>query len=416
MKRKLSVLLLCLVLVGTVCTGSIFGAAKISGKIVFSSNRTDFANTVIPGIVKKFNKIYPDVKVEIETIQQYQDAIRIKMAANDLPDVWTVHNNYYSKEQLQQFCVAADDFPFAKGFLCTDGFKGVDGKVYALPTGMGVNGIVYNKKLFAKLGIKVPQTLDGLIAAGKKLTAAGYVGIASSAQAGWPLQYYWQDLPKLISNDSAIRNKLAEQDEPFTKDNAVYKSYALLKRLNDERILEKDPLSSNWEPMKTDFRAGKIGMAYLGNWFVPQVIGKDSTLTMKDVGFFPFPYDNSKGPKNAIFGPDVALAVAKNSKNLPAAKAFFNFMMTTEYADYATACGLLSANPKVKVNLPFASEFMSYKPTVLPDVGDSQAQQDLQKKAQFDYNAFAQEILTGKSLDTAFTELNAKWKKAREAK
>ncbi|HYH02841.1 MAG TPA: ABC transporter substrate-binding protein [Bacillota bacterium] len=400
-------------LIGTLFTGSILGAPKVSGKITFSSHRTDFATTVLPAIVKNFNKIYPNVKVEIETIKDYQPAMKIKMASDDLPDVWSVHNDYYSKEQLQQFNLPLNSFSFTKDFLGTDGFKGADGKIYALPLGMNTTGVVYNKKIFAKLGLKVPQTLDEFVAAGKKISAAGYVGLATAAKAGWPLQYFWQDIPKFISGDSDVRNKLAKVDEPFTPSNAVYKSYAILKRFADEKIIEKDPLSADWEPMKQEFRAGKVGMFLLGNWFVPQALG--SALKMEDVGFFPFPYDNKPGPKNVILGPDLGLAIAKNSKNLPAAKAFFTFMMTTNYADYAKTCGLLSANKKRPVDLPYVKEFNACKPVILPSIGDTQAQADIRNKAQFDYNSFGQEILGGKDLKAAFTELNAKWKKAKQS-
>lgn len=382
----------------------------VKGEITFSSNRTDLQNTLLPEFVAAFNKQFPDVKVNIETIKDYQPAMKVKMSSNDLPDVWTVHNGYYTKDQLAKYNIPLDGYDFTKDFLYSEVFSGSDGKIYALPQGASATGVVYNKKIFAELGLSVPQTLDEMIAAGKKIAASGKVGLATAAKAGWPLQYYWLDIANTIAGDGNYRNTLATSDAPFTADSPMVKAYTLLKTFKDAGILEKDPLSSDWEPVKKDFRDGKVGMFILGPWFIPQAL---DPLTMDDLGFFPLPYDNEKTPKKVSAGPDVGLGMAQNTKNKAATEAFFKFMMDTNYANVGKSLGLLTARKSVAVDLPFAKEFESFSPQKLNVVSDTKEYTDIMNKAQVDYNKLAQEILVSGDVQKAFDNLNAKWKKAK---
>ncbi len=380
-----------------------------AGEITFSSNRTDLQNTLLPQFVADFNKEFPDIKVNIETIKDYQAAIKVKMSSNDLPDVWTVHNGYYTKDQLTKYNLPLDDYEFTKDFLYSEVFSGSDGKIYALPQGASATGVVYNKKIFSELGISVPQTLDEMISAGKKITGSGRAGLATAAKAGWPLQYYWLDIANTIAGDGNYRNTLAENEAPFTVDSPMGKAFSLLKAFREAGILEKDPLSSDWEPIKKDFRDGKVGMFILGPWFIPQAL---DPLTLDDVGFFPLPYDNEKTPKKVSAGPDVALGMAQNTKNRAATEAFFKFMMDTNYANAGKSLGLLTARKSIAVDIPFAKEFESYSPQKLDVVSDTKAYTDIMNKAQVDYNKLAQEVLVSGDIQKAFDQLNTRWKKA----
>lgn len=374
-------------------------------------NRELKQNTVFPEYVKEFNKKYPDVKVTITTLQDYDNITRVKMAANDMPDVFEPVNNIDDSS----VALPLDDLAIAKDFVAkSTGPWMTNGKTYGLPYGMTTMGIVYNKIIFKSLGLKVPATLDEFIAVAKKIKDSDKVALASAANATppWTLQYYWQSVPATIAGDPDVANKAALIDEPFTDNNPIVKSYEILKRFTDEKILEKDPLSKDWEGAKADFRAGNTGMFFLGNWFVPQATG--AALKESDIGFFPFPYDNNKGLKNVIVQPDHAWALSKNSKSPAAAKAFFNFLMTEKYADFAAQNGMLSARKSIKVCLPYVAEFNSYKPNYLVDPGQTQALRDIFSKMQFD-NAwtFGQSIIAGKDVKKAFSELNAQWKAAR---
>ncbi len=382
---------------------------KIAGNLLWSSHRTDFQTTILPEYIKEFNQKYPDVKITIETYKDYYDTMKIKMSSNDMPDIWTTAGDKFTRDQRQANSLDVTDI--GKDYDGTDLFQGADNKVYGIPTGMGANAIVYNKKLFKELGISVPKTLDEFIAAAKKINAAGKVGLATAAKAKWPLSLYWFAAPDAFAGEIDIKNKLAEQDEPFTTDNALVKSWLLLKKFKDEGIVEKDSLSADWEPMKKEFRAGNVGMFFLGNWFIPQAIG--DALKAEDVGFFPLPYDNDPGSKFVTMGPDVGWAMGKDSKAPEAQKEFFLWLVDAKHADWAQKTGLLPAKKGLKSDDAWVQEFNSFSPKPLVGKGDSKELNDIVSKIQFDNAAFAQDILAGKDLNKMIADLNAKWKKAR---
>lgn len=434
MTKKIIALVICVVLLGSLFTGCGQKAAeqpaaeqpaaadkkevaaetrteekKISGNILWSSHRTDFQTTVLPEYIKEFNQKYPDVKISIETYKDYYDTMKIKMSSNDMPDIWTTAGDKFTRDQRQANSLAVDDI--ARDYDGTDLFQGNDNKVYGIPTGMSASAVVYNKKLFKELGISVPKTLDEFIAAAKKISAAGKVGLATAAKAKWPLSLYWFATPDCLAGETDTKNKYATQDEPFTPDSGLVKSWMLLKKFKDEGMLEKDPLSADWEPMKKEFRTGNVGMFFLGNWFIPQAVGE--ALTEQDVGFFPLPYDNDPGPKNVNMGPDVGWAMGPNSKSPEAQKAFFMFLVNTKHVDWANKTGLMPAKKGSKADAAWVTEFNSFNPKPLIGKGDTKELNDMVSKIQFDNMAFSQDILAGKDLDKLVADLNAKWKKAR---
>lgn len=94
-------------------------------------------------------------------------------------------------------------------------------------------------------------------------------------------------------------------------DNGYGKAFSLLSELNEKGYLEKDINSTNWEQSKKDIASGKFAMYYLGNWVINQVIGAGAASD--NVGFFPFPYDNS-GKPSATLSPDFFMPLPKTAK------------------------------------------------------------------------------------------------------
>ena len=63
-------------------------------------------------------------------------------------------------------------------------------KIYALPLDMAGIGVVYNKDLFAKLGLSVPETYSELKNVCKVLSDNGYTPFALSIRESWPLGHF----------------------------------------------------------------------------------------------------------------------------------------------------------------------------------------------------------------------------------
>ena len=86
-----------------------------------------------------------------------------------------------------------------------------------LPFQYNIEGIFYNKKMFAEQGIKVPQSWDELVAAATKLKAAGVQPFTAGGKSGWPVsRWIGAYLFRSLGGDAmaAVANKTAKLTDP----------------------------------------------------------------------------------------------------------------------------------------------------------------------------------------------------------
>lgn len=388
------------------------GGAGGKQKIVFASNRTDYVNNVFVDYVKEFNEKYPDIEVVVDVQKDYDQALKIKLSSNDVPDVWTMFVNTMTQQQFMDANLPLNDHALFDKFEFTNAFEGTDGKCYGLVQGVALGGVLgYNKAIFRELNLEVPQTLDELIAAGKKIKESGRVGLATSAKAQWPLMSYEVYTPMYLSKNADILNSVSGTANPFTVESPFGQSFLLLKQLADEKILEDDPLSADWEPFKKDFRDGKIGMFYMDGTIAPQVVS--DKVPAEDIGIAPFPFDNNKDNRYIVYKPETALGISKSSKNPEAAMAFFNFMMDTKYIDYVERNSLLSARTDMQANVPFFADLDNYTFEKMETPPKTEETNQIVSKGQVDFSAKLQEVLTGRKVEDILGDLNSAWTKGQ---
>ncbi|MEK3688953.1 ABC transporter substrate-binding protein [Paenibacillus sp. FSL R10-2736] len=384
------------------------GGADISGKIIFLTNRTDMIGKEYDEYVKRFNEKYPNIKVEFEASQtDYNQQAKVRMASGELPDVMFVPN--IPNSDLPKYFASLDDLGLNDQLTFKD-FKSFDGQLYGITTGNSTSGIVYNKKAFADAGItEVPKTWDEFLAACEKLKAKGVVPLASNFKDKWPLNDWVYAVPRVIAGNPDFPNEKLTQDAPFTMDNGYGKALGLLRELNEKGYLEKDINSTNWEQSKKDIASGKFAMYFLGNWVINQVIGAGTTSD--NVGFFPLPYDNS-GTLKAPLSPDFFYAVAKNSKNVDAAKAFVKWMI--EESGYEDFAGFISPLKGKESKLTQLKEFQSTGVVLQEGTVDDAKVTEITNKAQLDLPAMVQEFVLAKDPQTVFDKWNKAWAKAKK--
>lgn len=381
-------------------------ASAITGEVVFLTNRTDMVDKEYVDYEKRFEEKYPGVDLKFEAILDYDKTLKIRIASGDFPDVVftpTIPNN-----ELSNYFAPLDDIQFSDEIYFKD-LKSFEGKMYGVSSGGSTVGIVYNKKAFEKAGITaIPKTYDEFLAAAQKLKDAGIVPLASNFKDKWPLDAWVYDVTTIVGEDPAHQNKRAETDTPYTLDNAYGKSWGILRELYEKGFLEKDVNSTNWEQSKKDVASGNFGMYLLGNWVINQVI--ENGAAAEDVGFFPFPADNS-GVAKAPLNPDFFYAVNKNG-NVEAAKAFVQWMI--EESGFDDFAGFIPTLKGKEPKLPQLAEFNTYSPKYFEPAQPVDAATQIQNKAQLDQAATIQEFVLSKDPQKVFDKVNAAWAKAKK--
>lgn len=391
----------------------------VNGDIILFSNMTNWANEFLPALVESFNKKYPEVKVSVDASSSYEDTLKIKMASSDLPDVFSSFVNNPSPKQRSEYLMPLDDLSVSADIedAFKSFFKGEDGKVYGLPYGKSVSGIViYNKKLFNDAGLSYPKTLDEFIAAGKKLAALPGVvaGLAMPVKDQWTMCQYDEDMPRYFSSDSNVFNTLdVNSDEPFKIDGPWGKTFKLLETLRDSGIVNKSPASYGWETMKTDFKAGKVGMIFLSGWFVNQAVTDEIANAGKAgeyVGIFPMPYDNS-GKLYAAYSPLPAFSIAKNTKSPDASKALVEFMLSDYNEVLCKNQGAFSTNKNIKITYDWAEGIQAEQMIESPK--DAKVT-DIWQSGNVDFSGKASAVIAGINAEKAIKEMNASWAKGKK--
>ena len=141
-------------------------------------NGGDTPDDIVEYAVTEFNKIHPDVKVELER-QQWTgivERLTTALSGSDAPDVVEFGN---TQAQAFEAAGALTDLtrPRPPTSAATTSLQSLleagtyDGKLYGVPYYAGARIMIYRKDLFEASGIEVPTTLDEMVAAGEQLKA-----------------------------------------------------------------------------------------------------------------------------------------------------------------------------------------------------------------------------------------------------
>ncbi|WP_394552051.1 ABC transporter substrate-binding protein [Agromyces sp. MMS24-JH15] len=163
-----------------------------------------------------------------------------------------------------------------------------DGEQYVLPTEFNVEGIWYNKQLFADNGIEVPATWDELVAAADELNAAGVIPFSADGQDGWPLtrlvgNYIYRSL-----GPDALQ-KVADGDAKLTDPEYVEAATAVAE-LGEKGYFGPSVTSIDYMTAVNQFLTGQAGMFYMGSWVLANFNDPaQNQIGVENIGFIPFP-------------------------------------------------------------------------------------------------------------------------------
>lgn len=294
----------------------------LSAEISFSSNRTDMDADDYPGknwasYLEDFNKLYPNIKVTINTITDYDQTVQTQLQSGEYDDVVCIptmdkadmpyyFDSYGDYDTISQTINYADNSMYEK-------------QVYGIPSTCNAGGIVYNKKVFEQAGItELPKTpsefIDDLKAIKEKTDA---IPLYTNYAAGWALSGQWDAYIGIAATGDTkyMNQKLAHTKDPFRDYGDDTHAYAVYKILYDavaEGLTEDDYTTTDWESSKGKMNNGEIACMVLGSWALPQM--KQAGDNADDVGYMPFPI-TVDGKQYAAAAADRGYAINANIKD-----------------------------------------------------------------------------------------------------
>lgn len=166
--------------------------------------------------------------------------------------------------------------------------ENVYGQMVSLPYQYNLEGIFYNKEIFAEVGIEEPQTFDELLDVNDKLMAAGYTPLAEAGAAAWPVtRLIGMYAYRLVGPDAmtAIQDGDAKLTDPEYVEAAQAVADLAESGAFGEGFISMDPAAAN-----NAFLTGKAAMKYDGTWLLSDINNPETTtIGAENVGFMPFP-------------------------------------------------------------------------------------------------------------------------------
>ncbi len=316
-------------------------------------------------LIPAFEAGHPGIKVVFAPTApaEYNAALNSKLAAGSAGDLITCRPFDASLELYNQGNLAdlsglasmTNFSPVAKSAWQTD-----DGAAtFCVPMASVIHGFIYNKDAFAALGLSVPTTVDEFFAVLDKIKADGtYIPMAMGTNDQWEaatMGYnnigpnYWKGEEGRLALIKGTQKLTDPQWVAPYEQLAKWKDY-----LGDGFEAQTYPDSQNL------FTLGRAAIYPAGSW----EISGFNTQAQFAMGAFSPPVQAAGDTCYISDHTDIALGMNAKSAHADEAKAFLEWVGSSEFADlYANSLpGFFSLNSTpVTMTDPLAQEFVSWR-------------------------------------------------------
>lgn len=318
-----------------------------TGEIKFLSiqNENTGAGQILNDLSKEFVSKNPDVKYEMEVIDQPSQLqkISVLLASDSLPTVFPPFNEQVKEfgtkgitlnieETFKKLGIYDNLKPAAVNFLKQA--QSATGKdLVAIPTELNVEGIWYNKKMFEENGIAIPKTVDELTVAAEKLKAKGIQPFASSGKEKWPLTRLVQMIAmRNLGADAMLR---VAKGELSVKDPGFLDAATTVANWGKKGYFGPDVNGLDYDTAQSLFLNGKAAMFYMGSWAIRDFNNTEKSTLGDNIGFFNVP--TTKGGKGTLedYSINCGTALALTSKGFEGKTQEWAKYVFSNYGNYA---------------------------------------------------------------------------------
>jgi raffinose/stachyose/melibiose transport system substrate-binding protein len=250
----------------------------------------------------------------------------------------------------------------------------VNGKVYAAPgvPNMGTGNWLYNKKIYADLGLSVPKTWEELMNNCEKIKAAGKTAVIGSYKDSWTAQLILLgDYYNVQAQVPDFAEQLTAGKAKFATTPAALRSFEKLAEPYKRGFMNKDFLSTTYD-QALKMLANGDGAHYPMLSQGITAIATNYPDKINDIGFFAQPGDSPDINGATVWMP-AGISVYNKSENIDAAKKWLEFFVSQEGVDIYMS--------KQKPDGPLIIKGATLPDDVYPAVRDEQAYVDSGKIA-----------------------------------
>lgn len=307
---------------------------------------------VVNQIIHDYQTDNPNVTIITEVLdnEPYKNKLKVISTSNQLPDVGVTWAAGFMRPYVEgELFTPLDDL--LSGGLQDEFLSGTteayafDGQTYALPLEFNVAPIYYNKEIFRRYRLEIPETYDELIQIIKTLNEHDIAPIALGNRDRWTGSLWYMYLAERFAGRETLASAI-QGETSFGEENLLRAAEEVQMLVWDKAFIQGFNGLSN-EEAKLHFINEQAAMYLMGSWDLPNFTTNDNIpQEFRDkVGFFKFPIvEGGKGDYNSwVGGPGVGLFVAENSAVKEEAKRFVQYFIEKWGEQSVTGAGIIPA-------------------------------------------------------------------------
>ncbi|MFI7703952.1 ABC transporter substrate-binding protein [Nonomuraea sp. NPDC049480] len=304
-------------------------------------------------LANAFMKANPTIKIEMEHQpggSEGDNIVKTRLSTGEMTDVF-----WYNSGSLLQALNPAQTLVDLTGDAVLTNVQQdylpvvtQESKVYGVPaTTLAGGGILYNRKVYDKLGLEVPKTWDEFMANNDKIKAAGITPVISTFKDTWTSQIFvLADFYNVQAAVPAFAQDYTAGKVKYATTPAALGGFQHLADVHAKGHLNKGFGSATLDQGLKMLVEGKgAHYAMLSALLPPLLATYPQTAT--DVGFFGVPGTDPATHGATVWEPP-AIYIPKTTKNLEAAKKFLAFVASPAGTEAVTAAVRPSGPYRIK--------------------------------------------------------------------
>ncbi|MBP1963386.1 ABC transporter substrate-binding protein [Paenibacillus aceris] len=311
-------------------------------------------------IARDFEQQNPNIQVDLQFPGDYENVLKVKMAANELPDVFDTHGWAQIRYGKYLTDLKAESWVPQMTDTIKDVVTDKSGKVYVLPISEAKDGISYNVNVLKKYNVDVPKTIDEFLAAADKIKSQSNGDVTPFYYAGadnWTVGQFFDEFasPLLISPKENSASALLDGSFDWTKWTPLP---AKFKEMFDKGYMNKDVITAKYTDLAKLFATDKVAFFMGGPSFADDAykVNKDTKI-----GIMPVPSMVAGDEPSFSGGERDTMGVWKDSKHIDEAKKLLAFYAKPEnMAKIANVMKLPAGLKGVTATHEFASFYDQY--------------------------------------------------------
>jgi raffinose/stachyose/melibiose transport system substrate-binding protein len=319
------------------CSGGSGGGQDGAVELSVYIDSTPASVSLWDGLVAAYKEVAPDVTVSIETHPaggEGDNLIKTRLSTGDMSDMF-----FYNSGSLMQALnpdqtlVSLSDQSWV-GSLDQNFVDAVstDAGLYGAPVGASFAGaMIYNKDVYADLGLEIPRTWDAFMANNEAIKAAGLVPVVQTYGDTWTSQLFvLGDFYNVSAADPEWATQYTAGKAKYVDQPAI-EGFDYLQDVSEAGVLNQDFASATYEDGVRMIAEGQAAHYPMLTGNVAAAIGENFPDADASIGVFPIPGQDAGANGLTVWMPN-GLYIPKTTEGakLDAAKKFMAWIISPE--------------------------------------------------------------------------------------